>query len=576
MTKIFNDPADFADEALAGFCDLHSGLVRQVPGGAVRRRRPEQPKVAVLAGGGSGHYPAFAGLIGAGLADGAVVGNIFTSPSAQQAYSVAKAADSGAGVVFTYGNYAGDVLNFGMASERLAAEGIAVENVLVTDDIASAPPSESAKRRGIAGDFTVFKIMGAAAEAGAGLADVVRLGRKANDLTRTIGSAFHGCTFPGAEAPLFTLNDKQMGLGLGIHGEPGLFDTELPPAKELGQELVARLLAETPHGAGNRLAVILNGLGSTKHEELFVLWLTVAPLLRSAGYTLVMPEVGELVTSLDMSGVSLTITWLDEELEPLWTAPAETPAYRRGNATLAGGLLSEEAYDGGAEAIAFAATPDSRNYAASCADALEAARKALHDAESRLGDMDAVAGDGDHGRGMVRGIDAATAAAVAALAGGAGAGDMLGAAGDAWADKAGGTSGVLWGAGLRAFGESLGNDEAPEPAGLAAAVTAFAARITELGKAEIGDKTMVDALLPFAETFSERVSEGVLPERAWAEAASAATSAAQATAALRPLKGRARPLAEKSLGTADPGATSLAMIFTVMGPHVVSAGKVTA
>lgn len=576
MTKIFNDPADFADEALAGFCDLHSGLVRQVPGGAVRRRRPEQPKVAVLAGGGSGHYPAFAGLIGAGLADGAVVGNIFTSPSAQQAYSVAKAADSGAGVVFTYGNYAGDVLNFGMASERLAAEGIAVENVLVTDDIASAPPSESAKRRGIAGDFTVFKIMGAAAEAGAGLADVVRLGRKANDLTRTIGSAFHGCTFPGAEAPLFTLNDKQMGLGLGIHGEPGLFDTELPPAKELGQELVARLLAETPHGAGNRLAVILNGLGSTKHEELFVLWLTVAPLLRSAGYTLVMPEVGELVTSLDMSGVSLTITWLDEELEPLWTAPAETPAYRRGNATLAGGLLSEEAYDGGAEAIAFAATLDSRNYAASCADALEAARKALHDAESRLGDMDAIAGDGDHGRGMVRGIDAATAAAVAALAGGAGAGDMLGAAGDAWADKAGGTSGVLWGAGLRAFGESLGNDEAPEPAGLAAAVTAFAARITELGKAEIGDKTMVDALLPFAETFSERVSEGVLPERAWAEAASAATSAAQATAALRPLKGRARPLAEKSLGTADPGATSLAMIFTVMGPHVVSAGKVTA
>ena len=200
MTKIFNDPADFADEALAGFCDLHSGLVRQVPGGAVRRRRPEQPKVAVLAGGGSGHYPAFAGLIGAGLADGAVVGNIFTSPSAQQAYSVAKAADSGAGVVFTYGNYAGDVLNFGMASERLAAEGIAVENVLVTDDIASAPPSESAKRRGIAGDFTVFKIMGAAAEAGAGLADVVRLGRKANDLTRTIGSAFHGCTFPGADS----------------------------------------------------------------------------------------------------------------------------------------------------------------------------------------------------------------------------------------------------------------------------------------------------------------------------------------------------------------------------------------
>src|SRR6476661_3405645 len=228
MTKIFNDPSDFAEEALAGFCDVHSDLVRQVPGGAVRRFRPAQPKVAVLAGGGSGHYPAFAGLIG---------------------------------VVFTYGNYAGDVMNFGMASERLAAEGIAVENVLVTDDIASAPPSESAKRRGIAGDFTVFKIMGAAAEAGASLAEVVRLGRKANARTRSIGSAFSGCTFPGAAAPLFTLDDKMMGLGLGIHGEPGLFDTELPPARELGRELVARVLAETPNGAGRRIAVLLNGLG---------------------------------------------------------------------------------------------------------------------------------------------------------------------------------------------------------------------------------------------------------------------------------------------------------------------------
>jgi len=569
MTRIFNNPSDFAEEALAGFCDVHANLVRQVPGGAVRRHRPRQPKVAVLAGGGSGHYPAFAGLIGTGLADGAVVGNIFTSPSAQQAYSVAKAADSGAGVVFTYGNYAGDVMNFGMASERLAAEGIEVENVLVTDDVASAPPSESEKRRGIAGDFTVFKIMGAAAEAGADLAEVVRLGRKANDLTRTIGSAFHGCTFPGAEAPLFTLKDRQMGLGLGIHGEPGLFDTELPPAKGLGQEFVSRLLAETPHGAGDRIAVILNGLGSTKHEELFVLWLSVATLLRAAGYTLVMPEVGELVTSLDMAGVSLTVTWLDDELEPLWTAPAETPAYRRGNAALPGGEADESATDEDTEApAAFAAAEASRAYAQQCVAALAAAREAIHDAEKFLGDLDAIAGDGDHGRGMVRGIDAASAAAADAASRGAGAGAALAAAGDAWADNAGGTSGVLWGAGLRAFGEALGNDHAPSAAELAAAVAAFAARIAELGKADVGDKTMVDALVPFAETFSRLTSEGAGADAGWAEAAREAASAAQATAALRPLKGRARPLAEKSVGTPDPGATSLAMVFTVFGPHL--------
>lgn len=570
MTRIFNDPSDFAEEALAGFCDLHSDLVRQVPGGAVRRRRSASPKVAVLAGGGSGHYPAFAGLIGAGLADGAVVGNIFTSPSAQQAYSVAKAAENGAGVIFAYGNYAGDVMNFGMASERLAAEGIAVENVLVTDDIASAPPSESGKRRGIAGDFTVFKVMGAAAEAGAGLADVVRLGRKANERTRSIGSAFQGCTFPGAEAPLFTLEDRKMGLGLGIHGEPGLFDTELPPARELGQELVSRVLAETPHGAGSRIAVILNGLGSTKHEELFVLWLTVAPLLRAAGYTLVMPEVGELVTSLDMAGVSLTVTWLDDELEPLWTAPAETPAYRRGTAALpAGDATAEQAADAAAGPEAYEAGESSRAYADNCVAALGAARAALHEAEQRLGDLDAVAGDGDHGRGMVRGIDAAAAAAAEVFSRGAGAGAVLAAAGDAWADKAGGTSGVLWGAGLRAFGESLGNEQSPGVDELAAAVQSFASRIVELGQAEVGDKTMVDALVPFTETYCRLAGGGSAPPEAmWVQAAGAAAAAAEGTAALRPRKGRARPLAEKSLGTPDPGATSLAMIFSVVGPHL--------
>jgi len=571
MTRIFNDPSAFAEEALAGFCDVHAGLVRQVPGGAVRRHRPARPKVAVLAGGGSGHYPAFAGLVGAGMADGAVVGNIFTSPSAQQAYSVAKAAETGAGVVFAYGNYAGDVMNFGLASERLGAEGIAVENVLITDDIASAPPSESAKRRGIAGDFTVFKIMGAAAEAGGSLADVVRLGRKANDRTRSIGSAFSGCTFPGAATPLFTLADKMMGLGLGIHGEPGLFDTELPSASELGQELVVRVLAETPPDAGRRIAVLLNGLGSTKQEELFVLWLGIAPLLRAAGYTLVMPEVGELVTSLDMAGVSLTVTWLDDELEPLWTAAAETPAYRRGNAALPAAVADAPVPAGTAAApVTFAASEASRDYARHCVAALAAARQVLHDAEESLGNLDAVAGDGDHGRGMVRGIDAACAAAAGAASRGAGAGDVLRAAGDDWADTAGGTSGVLWGAGLRAFGDSLGNDHEPDAATLAAAVASFAARIAELGKADVGDKTMVDALVPFVETFNRLAGEGAGAEAGWAAAAREASAAAEATAALRPLKGRARPLAEKSVGTPDPGATSLAMVFAVLGPHLTA------
>lgn len=569
MTRIFNDPADFADEALAGFCDAHSDLVRQVEGGAVRRNRPATSKVAVITGGGSGHYPAFAGIIGPGFADGAVVGNIFTSPSAQQAYSVAKSANSGAGVIFTYGNYAGDVMNFGMASERLNAEGIATHNVLVTDDIASAPLAESEKRRGIAGDFVVFKVMGAAAEAGLDLANVVRVGRKANDFTRTIGTAFGGCTFPGADQPLFRLPEGQMGLGLGIHGEPGLFDTELPSAVELGQELVRRVLAETPSvPTSSRLAVILNGLGSTKHEELFVLWRTVAPLLREAGYTLVMPEVGELVTSLDMAGASLTLTWLDDELEEYWTAPALTPAFRRGAVGFDVASADEASTEvSSVDADDYSSTEESRAYAGQCLAALEETASLLRDSEGMLGDMDAIAGDGDHGRGMVRGSTAALAAASVAFEGGAGAGSVLIAAGDAWADKAGGTSGVLWGAGLRAFGERLGDAETPTPDALAESVRAFADRIASLGKAEIGDKTMMDALLPFASAFTEAVASGLLVEEAWASAAADATASAAATAELRPLKGRARPLAEKSIGTPDPGATSLAMVFAAVGPH---------
>jgi dihydroxyacetone kinase len=540
----------------------------------VRRRRPARPKVAVLVGGGSGHYPAFAGLIGAGFADGAVVGNIFTSPSTQQACTVARAAETGAGVVFAYGNYAGDVMNFGLASERLAAEGIRAENVLVTDDVASAPAAEADRRRGIAGDFVVFKAMGAAAEAGLDLDEVVRIGRKANSRTRTLGTAFSGCTFPGADAPLFALPEGHMCLGLGIHGEPGLRDIPLPSAAELGEALVEGVLAEAPAGEGHegRIAVLLNGLGSTKHEELFVLWGTVAPLLRGAGYEIVAPEVGELVTSLDMAGVSLTVTWLDEELEELWLAPAETPAFRRGSITAASAV--ESADDDGGPAAAVEAPPSSegsRGYATACVAALEAASDRLEQLEAELGALDAVAGDGDHGRGMVRGACAAVAAAREALEAGRGAGSVLAAGGDAWADRAGGTSGVLWGAGLRAWGEALGDLEVPRAEDVASGVSAFAARIAALGGAQPGDKTLVDALVPFEEELRCAVVRGDGLAEAWGGACRAAESAATATAALTPRKGRARPLAEKSVGTPDPGATSLAAVFAALGPAIVSA-----
>ncbi|WP_093264473.1 dihydroxyacetone kinase family protein [Saccharopolyspora shandongensis] len=570
MTYLWDDPAAFADDALAGFCELHADVVRQVPGGAVRRARPQRPKVAVLPGGGSGHYPAFYGIIGPGLADGAVSGNLFTSPSAQDAYSVAKAAHSGAGVVFGYGNYAGDVMNFGLATDRLRAEGIAVDNVVVTDDIASAPESEAQRRRGIAGDFAVFKIMGAAAEEGMDLAGVVRVGRKANERTRTIGTAFAGCTFPGAPEPLFSVPDAQMGLGLGIHGEPGLRDVPLPSAGELAADFVSRVLAEKPADAGERVAVLLNGLGAVKQEELLVLWRPVAALLRESGHVPVLPEVGEFVTSLDMAGVSLTVTWLDDELERLWTAPAWTPAFRRGRTADEPQAVRPEAGEPRADEPVVEYSPasdESRRLAEHVLVALRQVASALGGAESELGAIDAVAGDGDHGRGMVRGIGAALVAAEEAQRAGAGAGDCLVAAGDGWAARAGGTSGVLWGAGLRAAGEALG-DRGGSAEVAAAAVNALTTRITTLGGAAVGDKTLVDALEPFRAELLSAVAAGAPAAAAWSRAAEAADEAARNTAELVPRKGRARPLAERSIGTPDPGAVSTALIARTIADHL--------
>ncbi|MGH3647740.1 MAG: dihydroxyacetone kinase family protein, partial [Micromonosporaceae bacterium] len=333
MTRLYNDPASFKDDMVEGFVAAYGRYVQRVPdsSGVMRAGGPRRGKVSVIVGGGSGHYPAFCGLVGPGLADGAVIGDIFTSPSTRQAYQVGKALDGGAGVLFSYGNYAGDVMNFGLAERQLRDEGIDCRTVLVTDDIASAPVDTPEKRRGIAGDFCVFKVMGAAAERGDPIDEVERLARKSNDVTRTLGAAFAGCTFPGRTEPLFTVDPTKMELGLGIHGEPGVRTTDRLSASELASELVDALLEERPEGADGRAAVILNGLGSTKYEELFVVWKDVLPRLQAAGVEVVTPEIGELVTSLDMAGCSLTLFWLDDELAELWDAPADTPAFRRGD-----------------------------------------------------------------------------------------------------------------------------------------------------------------------------------------------------------------------------------------------------
>jgi len=558
MTHVYEDAESFAEVAVQGFCAVHARLVRPVTGGVVRSTKTDEGKVALVIGGGSGHYPAFAGYVGPGFADAAVAGDVFASPATRLIDSVARKAARGGGIILGFGNYAGDVLNFGFAAERLRAQGHDVRVLAITDDVASAGAHEAQRRRGVAGDITVFKIAGAAAEAGLSLDEVERLARRANDRTVSFGVAFGGCTLPGSKEPLFTVPKGKMGVGLGIHGEPGIDEVDIMPASKLAALLVDRLLTEKPDADGSRAAVILNGLGGTKHEELFVLWTFVAEGLRAGGVEAVEPLVGEYVTSLDMEGCSLTLTWLDAELEPHWVAPCDTAALRVGTIMKtepAPALPPEDS-----ENVTYPeASAESKANAAFLANRLEKLAEALAEAEAELGRIDAQAGDGDHGQGMTRGSRAAATAGVAAAKAGAGVASTLAAASDAWADRAGGTSGAIWGLGLRSAARRLDDGAAVDAKTAAAAVTEALEQVMRLGGAKPGDKTLVDAFAPFAERLAKEVEAGVDLRTAWSRAAEASKEAAEGTAQLAPKLGRARNHTQRSQGHRDAGAVSFAL-----------------
>lgn len=573
MTYLINSASDFAHEAVHGFAAANPQYVSAVHGGVVRSTETPKGQPALVIGGGSGHYPAFAGWVGPGMGHGAPCGNIFASPSASQVYSVAKNAENGGGVVMGFGNYAGDVLHFGAAAEKLRAEGIDVRIIKVSDDIASNSVENHRDRRGIAGDLPVFKIAGAAIEAGADIDDAERVAWKANDATRSFGLAFDGCTLPGAEEPLFHVEEGTIGVGLGIHGEPGVKDLPMGTASQVADLLFEGIEEEIPesHRSGGRVAVLLNGLGTVKYEELFVVYGRLAERLEASGLTPVQPEVGEFVTSLDMAGLSLTLVFLDEELERHWTAPVDTPAYRRGDFS---GLtpLSEipartEIFTPGEEPVP-AAQQESQELATELQGVLELFEGVIAEHEAELGRIDAIAGDGDHGQGMALGSRGAVEAGRTALERGAGARTLLVHAGTAWAESAGGTSGALWGAALTAAGRALSDEASADGAAKAQALLNAVDAVRRLGGAEPGDKTMIDAAVPFAQVLEARFGESQDLAAAVVEAAVEAKQAAEKTADLTARLGRSRVLGEKSLGTPDPGAISFSLLMEALGQRL--------
>lgn len=330
MKKFINDPYDVVDEMLEGFLNVHNRYVRKLDTArtVVRADAPVADKVGIVSGGGSGHKPSFIGFIGDGMLDAVAVGEIFTSPPPLACFEAAKAVDSGKGVLFLLGNYAGDVMNFNLAADMAKAEGIEVAQAISTDDVGSGPKEESHKRRGVVGSFLGWKVGGAKAKTGGSLQECKAAVENLNNNTRTLGVALSPCTVPAKGTPTFTLADDEMEYAVGHHGEPGTAKIKMMSADDITEKMTLEVLEDLPFQSGDDVAVMINGLGGTPQIELYICYRKVRKMLDERNIKVARSYVGEFFTGLEMAGFSVTLTKLDEELHELLGAPADTPYYK--------------------------------------------------------------------------------------------------------------------------------------------------------------------------------------------------------------------------------------------------------
>ncbi|MBX2882998.1 MAG: dihydroxyacetone kinase subunit DhaK [Granulosicoccus sp.] len=331
--KLINNPDHIIEEMLDGVLSAHPQHLYQHADNEraiIARNGPRDGKVGLMIGGGSGHEPTFLGFVGKGLADAAAIGNVFASPPPDPALTCAKAIDGGAGVLFMYGNYAGDVMNFDMAAEMAAMDDIEVRTVLSTDDVASAPPENQQERRGVAGNFFIFKSAGAACDLMKSIDECERIARKSNEHTYTMGVALGPCSLPHTLKPNFELGPDEMEIGMGIHGEPGVERGPLKSADEVTDNLLDRILGEMNPSRGDHVAVLVNSLGSTSLMELYVMHRRVKQRLDDMGVVLYASWVGPYCTSLEMAGASITLHHLDDELTQLLDHPCDCAMFRAG------------------------------------------------------------------------------------------------------------------------------------------------------------------------------------------------------------------------------------------------------
>ncbi|WP_394138357.1 dihydroxyacetone kinase subunit DhaK [Cytobacillus oceanisediminis] len=327
MKKFINKPENVVTEMLEGLLAAHPDLLKSAGSvkNLVRKDAPVQNKVGIVSGGGSGHLPLFLGYIGEGMLDGVAVGEIFASPSSKQILDVTKAVDGGKGVLYLYGNYGGDVMNFDMAAEMAEMEGIQTATVIGTDDVASMPKGQESQRRGVAGLFYLYKIAAAKAEEGASLEEVAEIAGLANENVRTMGVALSPCTLPEVGKPTFTIEDGKMELGMGIHGEPGYYKGDIQTADEVAETLVSKIYDDLSLEEGSEVSVLVNGLGATPLEELYIVFRKVKNIFEEKQITINKVYIGEYATSLEMAGLSISVLKLNDDLKRLLNAPFVTP-----------------------------------------------------------------------------------------------------------------------------------------------------------------------------------------------------------------------------------------------------------
>jgi len=551
MKKLINDPRAVVREMLEGLADLHPGLaLLELENVIVRAGLPpaERRPVALLSGGGSGHEPAHAGYVGEGMLTAAIAGEVFTSPSVDAVLAGIRAAGGPAGAVLIVKNYTGDRLNFGLAAELARADGIPVEEVVVADDVALAGTVANDRRRGIAGTVLVHKIAGAAAAAGRSLADVARLARAAAADVGTMGVALGACTVPAVGRPGFELGPDEIELGLGIHGEAGVERAAMMPADALVERLLSSILADRKLVAGNRVALLVNGLGGTTPMELAIVARHAIAVLRAHGLTVERAWSGTFMSALEMPGVSLSLLRVDDERLALLDSATAAPAWPG-----SGKIAPTRRH------CPPTLPPSSRRSDRSPADprlseALIAVATALEAAEGRLTDLDSRAGDGDLGASMVRAAEALRTLAGAPWSDPA---TLLAATADALRRAIGGSSGPFYATGLLRAARRL--PPSPAPSDWAQAFEDAVAAISALGGAKPGDRTMIDALAPAASAVSRHASAGAPLHEILAAAALAAETGAQATAGMAPRLGRASYLGQRALGVPDGGAVAVSI-----------------